>query len=208
MNRNEALRVLGLDDDSSDDDIKLAYKEMAQILHPDKFTDNRKLAERATEQFKRVNEAREILLGRRSSARHAGSSTGSTGRSGSSGTAGRAGKGRGSSTGSSGSSDSAVDSASALKARLAGIAAARVQLTAQLDSEADRRRIGIYLTLGGLALLVVGSRIRQLLVLAGPLFIWGIIQLFSSQANIKVVRGHLERLEAERQKCEKKLEQL
>jgi DnaJ-class molecular chaperone len=193
MNRYEALRVLGLDEDASDDDIKLAYKEMAQILHPDKFTDNRKLAERATEQFKRVNEAREVLLGRRASARRG------AGKSGSAGAAGRGGSGRAGR--SSGDGSGGADSVSALKARLAGIAAARVQLTAQLDAETDRRRIGIYLTLGGLVLLVVGSRIRQLLVLAGPMFIWGIIQLFSSQANIKVIRGHLEALDAERQRC-------
>ncbi|MCR5582393.1 MAG: DnaJ domain-containing protein, partial [Eggerthellaceae bacterium] len=50
MNRAEALRLLGLDDDATLDEIKTAYKETAQILHPDKFAGNRKLQKRAEEQ--------------------------------------------------------------------------------------------------------------------------------------------------------------
>ena len=34
MNRLEALRTLGLDEDATDEDIKTAYRETAQILHP------------------------------------------------------------------------------------------------------------------------------------------------------------------------------
>ena len=54
MNRKEALRILGLDDDATANDIKAAYKETAQILHPDRFASNKKLQDRATEQFKNV----------------------------------------------------------------------------------------------------------------------------------------------------------
>ena len=55
MTYDEALRLLGLDEDATEADIKLAYKEMAQILHPDKYADNKRLSERANEQFKSVN---------------------------------------------------------------------------------------------------------------------------------------------------------
>ena len=37
MNRTEALRILGLDDDATPEDVKTAYKETVQILHPDRF---------------------------------------------------------------------------------------------------------------------------------------------------------------------------
>ena len=46
MNRNEALHILGLNDDASADDIKIAYRETVQILHPDKFAGNEKLQTR------------------------------------------------------------------------------------------------------------------------------------------------------------------
>ena len=47
MNRTEALHILGLEDDATADDIKIAYRETVQILHPDKFAGNEKLPERA-----------------------------------------------------------------------------------------------------------------------------------------------------------------
>ncbi len=109
MNRIEALNVLGLDSDATERDIKVAYRECAQILHPDRFASNAKLQDRATEQFKRLQDAYEYLTGdkaRRTSA--------------------------------SGSRSSAPSGAKAsyraVEARLAGLAAAKVQLTAQRDA--------------------------------------------------------------------------
>ena len=37
----EALRALGLDSDATPEDIKVAYRETAQILHPDRFAANK-----------------------------------------------------------------------------------------------------------------------------------------------------------------------
>jgi hypothetical protein len=210
MTRDEALRLLGLDEDATEADIRLAYKEMAQILHPDKYADNKKLAERATEQFKHVNEARELLLGGRNTARRGGRRTGSTGsaRAGGSGGSGGASRGSGGARAGTGYTDAGYggDRESALKARLAGIAAARVQLTAQLDAELDRRRVGIYLTAGGAIALFVGRVLRPLLAIAPVAIVWGIIQLFSSMANIKIINGHLSELERGRKECEKELD--
>lgn len=188
MTPDEALRILGLDDTATEADIKLAYKEMAQILHPDKYADNKKLADRASEQFKRVNEARELLLGRRS-ARARKSAYDKSGAS-------RAGSAPGA---------DAPDRVAGIKARLAAIAAARIQLVAQLDAERDRRRVGIYLVIGGLIGAAIGLRIRVVAALGGTALIWGVVQLFTSQANIKALTRHLEDLEAERKKYEKKL---
>ena len=61
MNRLEALHVLGLNEDATMQDIKVAYKESVQILHPDKFAKNKKLQDRATEQFKHLQQAYEYL---------------------------------------------------------------------------------------------------------------------------------------------------
>ena len=201
MTYDEALRLLGLEEDATEADVKLAYREMAQILHPDKFAGNKKLSERANEQFKMVNEAREVLLGRKSAPR--------TGRRQGGGGAGGAGS-RGGSGGAGGSGYGAPDRATTLKARLAGLAAARTQLVAQLDLETDRRRVGTYLLIGGIIGMILGEVFKMRIIepLGGTALIWGVIQIFSSQSNIKTIQQHIEGLEKERKKCEKELDKL
>lgn len=66
MTRSEALGILGLGDDASADEVSRAYRELAQMLHPDKFGDNKKLRARAERQMRSINAARDVLLkGRR-----------------------------------------------------------------------------------------------------------------------------------------------
>ena len=130
MNRTEALRILGLDEDATPEDIKSAYKETAQILHPDRFASNKKLQDRATEQFKNLQEAYEYL------------------------TSGRGARG---SRGSAGPSRAST-AASTLEARMAGIAAARTQLVKQRDVVYDERRNGIAMTaIGAIVALLAGG---------------------------------------------------
>jgi curved DNA-binding protein CbpA len=213
MTRDEALRLLGLGPEASENDIKLAYREMAQILHPDKFPDKKSLQQRATEQFKHINEAREVLLGSRQSSRKSGRQQARTGKSG----AGQAGRGK-AGTASDGSSSGGYaasghgDEAAALKARLAGIAAARVQLTAQLDHQLDSRRTGFYLLFGGavagLGGLALGRFRDLLLALGSTAFIWGAFQVFSVQNNIRVLKKHLAELDRQQKICEKQLNEL
>lgn len=62
MTRDEALQVLGLKQGASPDEVRLAYRELAQMLHPDKFGDNKKLRARAEQQMRIMNEARDVLL--------------------------------------------------------------------------------------------------------------------------------------------------
>ena len=78
MNRTEALRILGLDEDATLADIKTAYKETAQILHPDRFATNKKLQDRATEQFKNLQEAYEYLTSGKGSRTKAGRAASAT----------------------------------------------------------------------------------------------------------------------------------
>ena len=122
MNRTEALHILGLEDDATADDIKIAYRETVQILHPDKFAGNEKLQNRATEQFKRLQEAYDLL-----SSGAGGGRSGRGARSGSS-------SGASSSSGAARAWTEVEDGVEVeyltedeIKARLAGIAAARAR---------------------------------------------------------------------------------
>ncbi|MDR3052962.1 MAG: J domain-containing protein [Coriobacteriales bacterium] len=191
MTRDEALRILGLKEGATEADIKLAYKEMAQILHPDKFADNKKLQDRATEQFKQVNQAREVLASGKSSRGEARA------RSSSSRPASAA-------AGYSGGSDTAAG----LRARLAGIAAVRVQLVAQLDAELDSRKVGFYLVGGGILATLLGRLIKPLLALGPTAIVWGAVQVVRAQASIGAINKHLEDMEQQRKAIEKKLEKL
>lgn len=62
MTRDEALSVLGLKPDASRDQITIAYRELVQMLHPDKYGDNKRLRARAEQQMRAINEARDVLL--------------------------------------------------------------------------------------------------------------------------------------------------
>ena len=70
MTREEALTALGLEGDATQDEITAAYRELAQMLHPDKYGKSKRLRERAEQQMRVINEARDVLLrgrtGRRS----------------------------------------------------------------------------------------------------------------------------------------------
>ena len=185
MNRLEALRTLGLDEDATDEDIKTAYRETAQILHPDRFATNKKLQERATEQFKNLQEAYDYL-------------TSSKGRKGS-----RA---------ASGASSSPCAGYDADDARLAGIAAARTQLVRQRDAVLDERRNGIGMAVvGGLVALFCGRRPFGLFgvvaAIASTAAIWGIVQVVSSQRSIATLNEHIDELNKEERRIAQEMEE-
>ena len=210
MNRTEALHILGLEDDATADDIKIAYRETVQILHPDKFAGNEKLQSRATEQFKRLQEAYDLLS--------SGAGGGRGGRSG-----------RGSRSGSSSGASSSSGAARAwtevedgveveylteaeIKARLAGIAAARAQLVAQRDTVSDERRNGLAMAaIGAVATLLTIRRLFGILgmiaAVAGTATVWGIIQFLGAQRNLNTLNEHLAKLTEERKEYEALLEE-
>ena len=207
MNRTEALHILGLEDDATADDIKIAYRETVQILHPDKFAGNEKLQSRATEQFKRLQEAYDLL---------------SSGASG-----GRGGRGArsGSSSGVSSSSGAArawteVEDGveveylteAEIKARLAGIAAARAQLVAQRDTVSDERRNGLAMAaIGAVTTLLTIRRpfgiLGMIAAVAGTATVWGIIQFLGAQRNLNTLNERLAKLTEERKEYEALLEE-
>lgn len=190
MNRTEALHILGLEDDATADDIKIAYRETVQILHPDKFAGNEKLQNRATEQFKRLQEAYDLL---------------SSGASSSSGAA------RAWTEVEDGVEVEYLTEAE-IKARLAGIAAARAQLVAQRDTVSDERRNGLAMAaIGAVATLLTIRRpfgiLGMIAAVAGTATVWGIIQFLGAQRNLNTLNEHLAKLTEERKEYEALLEE-
>ncbi|MGI2906796.1 J domain-containing protein [Tolypothrix sp. VBCCA 56010] len=58
---NICYQILELEPEASWEQVKLAYKELAIVWHPDRFTHNPKLQQKAQERLKRINQAYEIL---------------------------------------------------------------------------------------------------------------------------------------------------
>lgn len=57
-----ALQTLGLDTTSTDADVKLAWRDLAKIWHPDRFQNDERLNSRTEEQLKLINEAKSVAL--------------------------------------------------------------------------------------------------------------------------------------------------
>lgn len=186
MNRIEALNVLGLDSNATDEDIKTAYRECAQILHPDKFANNKKLQNRATEQFKRLQDAYNYLTSGR----------------GSKGTSARS-----ASRGPAQSSGSRGPSASQYEAQMAGLTAARTQLVAQRDALLDERRNAAIMMVVGAAVAFFARRIVWLAGLGSAAAVWGIISLVSAHQNLSSLDEHIEQIEEQKHRLKKRWEE-
>lgn len=189
MNRIEALRILGLGEDAEPADIKAAYRETAQILHPDRFAGNKKLQERATEQFKNLQEAYEFLTKKKAARRRprAGASCADSAAAG-------------------------VSPSREAEGRLAGIAAARAQLVAQRDLLLDERRNGIaFAVIGAIVALVCGRRpfgpFGIVAAIAVTAAVWGIVQIASAQRTLSTLNEHIADLELERGRLLRQLEE-
>lgn len=176
MNRLEALHILGLGDDATPEEIKTAYKETAQILHPDKFANNKKLQERATEQFKNLQEAYAYLT---------------------------SGKGAKKQPSGRGASAAHEGSRANIEARLAGIAAARAQLVAQRDEVADERRNAMIMAIVGavVALFTIRRPMGIFGIVAAAATAataWGVVQVISANKTIDTLNAHLRKLNQEK----------
>ncbi len=187
MNRLEALHILGLGDEASLEEIKAAYKESAQIMHPDRFATSKKLQDRATEQFKNLQAAYEYLTSGKG-ARSKASACSRSGRVG-------------------------MSAEDEIRARLAGIAAARAQLVAQRDAANDERRNGMIMAgIGAVAALLTFRRpfgLFGLVAAAGTAaLVWGIVQTVSAGKTVDTLNEHLRKLGAEKKKLTAELEDM
>ena len=168
------MRTLGLGEDASAEDIKTAYKESAQILHPDKFANNKRLQERATEQFKNLQEAYDYLTSTAGAGRAGKAASGKTGAA----SGARASSGSGTRRGYSREDQ--------LRARIAGIDAARAQLVAQRDSLLDQRRRGAGMAVvGALLAFFFLRRVPWLGAIGSAAAVWGIVDLVPLSARCK-----------------------
>ena len=177
MNRNEALRVLGLDEDATPEEVKAAYKEMAQILHPDRFASNKKLQDRATEQFKNLQEAYDLLTSGPASAKAAG----------------KAGPGRGGAA--------RNPTAREYEARMAGLAAARAQLVAQRDTLLDERRNALIFLGIGAVLCVFLHNYTVVVALGSTAVIWGIVRTANIQSTLRTLDEHIRQIAQEQKQA-------
>lgn len=180
MNRTEALNILGLDCDASASDVKTAYRECVQILHPDRFANNKKLQDRATEQFKRLQDAYDYL----------------TSGKGSKGDAAPRGQAR-----------SRASSYSTVEAKLAGLTAARTQLIAQRDALVDARRNALLMMGAGAVGAILGRRIVWIAGIAGTLFIWGIVSTVSAVQNLRTIDEHVAEIDMQKRQLEENWEE-
>lgn len=69
----DPYKVLGVTPQTSDDDVKRAYRELARKYHPDNYVNN-PLADLAEARMKEINEAYDMIMNERSGKTSAGSS--------------------------------------------------------------------------------------------------------------------------------------
>lgn len=179
MNRLEALRTLGLDEDATPDDIKNAYRETAQILHPDRFATNKKLQARATEQFKNLQEAYEFLVsGKGPRSRDASRPQGS-----------------------SSSADARLAGIAAARTQLVK------QRDVALDER--RNGIGMAVVGAIVALLAGRrpfGLFGVVAAIASAAAVWGIVQVVSSQRSINTLTDHINDLNKEERRIAREME--
>lgn len=64
MSRERCLEALGLAPGASAQELKAAYRDMAKVWHPDRFTHDPRLQQKAQERLKEINDAyRQLLAG-------------------------------------------------------------------------------------------------------------------------------------------------
>ena len=61
LDLTQAYRVLGLAPGATFDEVKTAYRDLAQVWHPDRVLENVRLREKAVRNLQRINEAFEVL---------------------------------------------------------------------------------------------------------------------------------------------------
>ena len=60
---SQAYHLLGLSPGAPPDAVKAAYRDLAQVWHPDRFETNERLRDKAAQNLQRINEAYEVLGG-------------------------------------------------------------------------------------------------------------------------------------------------
>lgn len=189
MTRAEALQVLGLQEGASRDEMAAAYRELAQMLHPDKYGENKRLRARAEQQMRRINEAHDVLC-KGAGAWRSGSAAGA--RSSWARGGGRGARGAGASAGPSRASSPAQIRFEA-EARAHAAETARLAVVAQLRTMRERRRsMGAMAGVAAVVMLLC-SRMRgtvgaPVVSVASMLVVWGIVDVVSLSGQITTLQ--------------------
>jgi curved DNA-binding protein CbpA len=61
LDPTQAYRMLGLAPGATPEEVKTAYRDLAQVWHPDRFPDNARLREKAVRNQQLINEAYAVL---------------------------------------------------------------------------------------------------------------------------------------------------
>lgn len=177
MTREEALSVLGLSADAGREDITAAYRELAQMLHPDKYGDSKRLRERAERQMRSINEARDVLLkGVRQTSSHATAA-------------------------SHDDHDARLRAAAAARAQAAETA--RLTVVAQIRTLGESRSRAVTFLVIGLIGMLISSRMRGSLRLLGfpicsTLAVWGVVDIVNATGQLGVLRRRARELQSDR----------
>lgn len=179
MTRDEALQVLGVRADASRDEIALAYRELAQMLHPDKFGENKRLRARAEQQMRRINEARDVLL--KGAGR--GAARGNRASGASSGPSARG----------AGASSTPGQIRFEAEARARAAETARLAVVAQMRTMRERRRTMGLMAAVALVVAFFVARSRGAIGLlvgsvASTLVVWGIVDVISLSGQIAALQ--------------------
>lgn len=160
----EALRIMGMKEaDLNDRLIALRYRELAQLLHPDKFHGNDKLQARASEQFKLVTQAKHVLLEAVQS-RSAGAQSAPR------------------------SADAAHNAPVVdlqKQAREYAEYTKHLMIRNQIELEEERKMTSAKIMIGGLIAGILLARVPVVAVVAGCAFVWGLIGIISAHMQIK-----------------------
>ena len=65
MRLEECYRLLDLDPGATDEEVKIAWRDLTKVWHPDRFEHDRDVQRRAEEKLKAINEAYERILAHR-----------------------------------------------------------------------------------------------------------------------------------------------
>ena len=173
MTRDEALSVLGLEPGASRAEILAAYRELAQMLHPDKFGENKRLRARAEQQMKRINEARDVLLKAAGASSRGGSASRREGRA------------------SADSSPEAILFEATARARAAETA--RLAVVAQLRTMRERRRsmlvmAGVAAIVAFLFLRVRGGLGAMISSIASMVAVWGVVDAVMLSSQVEALK--------------------
>lgn len=175
MTRDEALSVLGLEPGASRAEILAAHRELAQMLHPDKFGENKRLRARAEQQMKRVNEARDVLLKGAAGSSHAGAAS----------SAGKGSTRRGPSA--------PEEICFEARARARAAETARLSVVAQLRTMRERRRsmavmAAVAAVVAFLFLRMRGSFGAMIASIASMVAVWGIVDAVMLTSQVEALR--------------------